>query len=138
MTSSEWADAFRRGDPDAIGMVLLSALRQADREQRAVMGTHAVDIGELRSDTDRPNFVRKLLTRTGEILRELGVTVPGDSLERPADVGQLIEQYSQEAESSIARVADHMDAGNTVGAATANGQAETLERVVDDLRKLTR
>jgi hypothetical protein len=82
VTSSEWADAFRRGDPDAIGMVLLSALRQADREQRAAMGIdHAVDIGELRSDTDRPNFVRKLMTRTGEILRELGVTVPGDSLE---------------------------------------------------------
>jgi hypothetical protein len=137
VTSSEWADAFRRGDPDAIGMVLLSALRQADREQRATLGTHAVDIGELRSDTDRPNFVRKLMTRTGEILRELGVTVPGDSLEQPG-VGQLIEHYSQEAESSITRVADHMAAGNTVGAAQANGQAETLERVVDDLRKLTR
>jgi hypothetical protein len=81
VTSSEWADAFRRGDPDAIGMVLLSALRQADREQRATLGDAAVFIGELRSDTDRPNFVRKLMTRTGEILRELGVTVPGESLE---------------------------------------------------------
>jgi hypothetical protein len=134
VTSSEWADAFRRGDPDAIGMVLLSALRQADREQRATLGDAAVFIGELRSDTDRPNFVRKLMTRTGEILRELGVTVPGESLERPADVGQLIEQYSQQAESSISRVA----ADNHVAAATAHGAAETLESVVDDLRKLTR
>jgi hypothetical protein len=138
VTSSEWADAFRRGDPDAIGMVLLSTFRQAHREQVAKLDNAATDVGELKSDTDRPNHVRQLMTRTGEILRELGVTVPGDSLEQSNHVHQLIEQYSQEAESSIARVADHMDAGNTVGAATANGEAETLERVVDDLRKLTR
>lgn len=83
MTSSEWADAFRRGDPDAIGMVLLSALRQAHREQVASLGNAATDIGELRFDTVRPNHARQLMARTGQILRELGVTVPGDSLESP-------------------------------------------------------
>lgn len=84
MTSAEWEQQFRQGDPVAVGQRLLAAIRQAHDEQTAIPDDdyRVTDIGELapmRGGGDRPDYVHKLMTRAGQILRDQGViTIPGE------------------------------------------------------------
>lgn len=70
MTAPEWADAFRKGDPQAIGQALHLALTQAASEHGL---TDTVPDWE-----DLTYHVRAQLIRAGEILREHGMTIVGD------------------------------------------------------------
>jgi hypothetical protein len=84
MTSAEWNEAFRKGDPAAVGQMILAAIRQAHAEQTAIPDDdyRITDIGELaptRDGSERPDYVIKLCTRAGSILRDQGVIViPGE------------------------------------------------------------
>lgn len=66
MTSAEWAEAFRTGDPEKIGQTIHRALRQAGAE----IGTQSEP-----SWDDLGPHVQRQLVRTGEILREWGCLV---------------------------------------------------------------
>jgi hypothetical protein len=68
VSAPEWADAFRKGDPEAIGQALHLALTQAANEMR-FQSEPAWD--------DLTQHTRAQLIRAGEILREHGLTIPG-------------------------------------------------------------
>ncbi len=47
MTSAEWQEAFRRGDPDAIGTAVLTCIREAHVRAEGHADLIAIDIGQL-------------------------------------------------------------------------------------------
>jgi hypothetical protein len=64
MTSAEWADGFRRGDPETVARSIHHALQHAGRELN------------LQSEPDWDHLtehVQKQLIRTGELLGEWGL-----------------------------------------------------------------
>lgn len=66
MTSTEWAEAFRTGDPQKVGQTIHRALQQAGTE----LGTQP------EPDWDEMTSVcQAQLVRTGEILRDWGCLV---------------------------------------------------------------
>lgn len=73
MTAPEWADAFRKGDPEAIGQVLHLALTQAADEMR-FQSEPAWDEMSERAQAQ--------LVRAGEILREHGMTIVGEERDK--------------------------------------------------------
>lgn len=71
MTSAEWQDAFRRGDPESIGKAVLRAIHEAYGNR--VTGT-TPDIGQLApghggSDADDLQFC----IQVGQVMREYGL-----------------------------------------------------------------
>lgn len=70
MTAPEWADAFRKGDPQAIGQALHLALTQAAEELRFQSEPAWDELSQM---------AQTHLIRSGEILREHGMTIVGDS-----------------------------------------------------------
>jgi hypothetical protein len=70
MTSAEWADAFRKGDPEAIGRAMHAAIDQAGAELLGMTQDSWDDL-----DDDQ----RGVAVRAGQILREHGLIIPGDT-----------------------------------------------------------
>lgn len=74
MTHAEWMDAFRRGDPDALGTSVLACIREAyDRMvNHAEMVADVPDIGELRPGFDR-DHVHPFCVQVATVMREHGL-----------------------------------------------------------------
>lgn len=73
MTTPEWMDAFRRGDPENIGKAVLACIHEAYHRQSAV--EHPIDIGELEPVTGRNSAAVDLefCVLVGQVMREHGL-----------------------------------------------------------------
>lgn len=76
MTSAEWADAFRKGDPEAIGQALHAAIDQA--------GAELLGLTQDSWSDDLTEEHRSVVIRAGQILREKGlIVIPGEDTSSP-------------------------------------------------------